>query len=191
MNTNTYSRTSLTAVPPVILGVDLTIANQESVRRSLRSAFGLSARAINLRIDPSMELIYLCETTLPNTLPCLATLTGPGVTAVTLRTARLEWQPDADHAIGRGTSTLAALETGTCFLTASSRKIAVASFTSPMVHATHIDMDVLGHPNLLEYLRTEWFTLELSGTNRRRLSRPLAFKTVLEFDVQMARAAQA
>ncbi|RYU79406.1 hypothetical protein [Hymenobacter persicinus] len=188
---NTRFSGVMAAPPPVVLGVDLTIANQESLRRSLRSAFGLNSRAINLRIDPGMDLIYLCEAILPNTLPCLTSLTGPGVTAVTLRAARLTWQPEPGHAIGRGTSTLAALESGTCFLTANSRKIAVASFTNRTVHATHIEMEVQGRPNLLDYLRTDWFTLEISGTNRRRLSQPLAFSAVLEFDVQLSRTAQA
>jgi hypothetical protein len=39
---------------------------------------------------------------------------------------------------------------------------------------------------LLEYLRSDWFTLEISGTNRRRLTRPLGFSAVLEFDLQMS-----
>ena len=173
------------ALPPVILGVELTIDLNEGLRRSLRTAFGMKTRAINLRIDPSMDLIFLCEKTLPGTLPCLGALTRPGVIAVTLREAHLAWQPDPEHPIGRGTSTLAALESGSCFLTANSRKIAIASFSERNVHPTHVTMEMLGRPNLLEYLRSDWFTLEISGTNRRRLTRPLGFSALLEFDLQL------
>ncbi|SHM22948.1 hypothetical protein [Hymenobacter psychrotolerans] len=173
------------ALPPVVLGVALTIGQNESLRRSLHSAFGLKTRAINLRIDPSMELVFLCETTLPGTLPCLAALTRPGVVAVTLREAYLAWQPDPEHPIGRGSSTLAVLASGNCFLTANSRKIHIAAFSERNVHSTHVIMEMQGRPNLLEYLRSDWFTLEISGTNRRRLTKPLAFSAVLEFDLQL------
>ncbi len=172
------------ALPPVVLGVALTIGLQEGMRRSLSTAFGLRTRAINLRIDPGMDHVFLCEVTLPGTLACLAALTRPGITAVTLRQAQLEWQPDPEHPIGRDTSTLAALESGSCFLTANTRKIPIAAFSGRNVHATHINMELQGRPNLLEYLRSDWFTLEISGTNRRRLTRPLAFSTILEFDLQ-------
>ncbi|UOQ74754.1 hypothetical protein [Hymenobacter cellulosilyticus] len=186
-----FSSTSGAGLPPVVLGVELTIANHQDLRKSIRSAFGLNTRAINLRIDPSMDLIYLCEITLPNTLPCLSSLTRPGVLAVLLRSIRLEWHPETSQNIGRGTSTLAALESGSCFLTAGGRKVSIASFTSRHVHPTRIVMEPQGHPNLLEYLRSESFTLEISGTNRRRLTRPLAFSAVLEFDVQLAPGAHA
>lgn len=186
-----FTTTSRTAPPPVVLGVELTIANHQGLRKSLRSAFGLNTRAINLRIDPSMDLIYLCETTLPNTLPCLSSLTRPGVIAVILRSVRLEWHPEHNQAIGRGTPTLAALESGNCFLTANGRKVSIASFASRHVHPARIVMEAQGHPNLLEYLRADSFTLEISGTNRRRLTRPLGFSAVLEFDVQMAPGAHA
>ena len=171
------------ALPPVILGVALTIGRHEGLRRSLRTAFGVSTRAINLRIDPGMDLIFLCEATLPGTLPCLAALTAPDVAAVVLRSVQLEWQPEQDHGIGRGTPTLGALESGNCFLTANSRKIHVASFGPQQVQPTHVDMLVQGGANLLEFLRSDWFTLEISGTNRRRLSRPLAFRANLEFSI--------
>lgn len=177
--------------PPVILGVELTIAHHQGLHKSLRSAFGLNTRAINLRIDPSMDLIYLCETVLPSSLPCLSSLTRPGVVAVILRSVRLEWHPDTKQAIGRGTPTLAALESGNCFLTANGRKVSIASFGSRHVHPTRIVMEAQGHPNLLEYLRADFFTLEISGTNRRRLTRPLGFGAILEFDIQMAPGAQA
>ena len=118
------------ALPPIVLGVALTIGLHEGLRRSLHTVFGLRTRAINLRIDPSMDLIYLCETTLPNTLPCLSSLTRPGVVAVILRSVRLEWHPETNHPIGRGTPTLAALESGNCFLTANGRKVSIASFSS-------------------------------------------------------------
>ncbi|MCB2377831.1 hypothetical protein LGH70_09580 [Hymenobacter sp. BT635] len=183
--------TSRSVLPPVVLGVELTIANHQDVRKSLRSAFGLNTRAINLRIDPSMDLIYLCETTLPNTLPCLSSLTRPGVVAVILRSVRLEWHPETNQAIGRGTPTLAALESGSCFLTANGRKVSIASFSSRNVHPTRIVMEPQGEPNLLEYLRADSFTLEISGTNRRRLTRSLAFSAVLEFDVKLAPGAHA
>lgn len=174
---------SPTPQPPVVLGVALTIAHNESLRRSLNTVFGTRTRAISLQIDPGMDLIFLCETTIPCSLPCLASLTEPGLSVVTLRSVQLEWQPDPDHPIGRGTSTLAALESGSCFLSANSRKIAVATFSSRNVHPTRVNMELHGHPNLLDYLRNEFFTLEISGTNRRRLTRPLAFKAVLEFDL--------
>ncbi|WP_139923688.1 hypothetical protein [Hymenobacter sp. DG01] len=173
------------AAQPVVLGVTLTIAHHEGLRRSLRTAFGLSTRAINLRIDPGMDLIFLCETTLPGTLPCLASLTHPSVTAVTLREAYLTWDQPAGQAIGRGTPTLGALESGSCFLTANSRKIPIATFGPHNIHSSRIDMELQGQPNLLEFLRSEWFTLEISGTNRRRLTRPLAFQANLQFEIQM------
>ncbi|RSK33852.1 hypothetical protein [Hymenobacter metallilatus] len=188
MKPSTYSAPPMGAssgAPPVILGVALTIAHHEGLRRSIRSAFGVSTRAINLRIDPGMDLIFLCETTLPGSLPCLASLTHPGVTAVTLRQASLSWAPDPEHGIGRGTPTLGALESGSCFLTANSRKVPIATFGPRNVQPTHIEMEMLGQPNLLEFLRSEWFTLEISGTNRRRLNRPLAFTANLQFEVRM------
>jgi hypothetical protein len=185
------SFTTLPGAPPVILDVALTISTHEGLRRSLRSAFGLSTRAINLRIDPGMDLIFLCETTLPGSLPCLASLTHPGVTAVTLQEACLDWVPDPEQAIGRGTPTLGALESGSCFLTANSRKVPIATFSPRNVHPTHIEMELLGQPNLLEFLRSEWFTLEISGINRRRLNRPLAFTANLQFEVRMQSSAAA
>ncbi|WP_345072164.1 hypothetical protein [Hymenobacter fastidiosus] len=133
----------------------------------------------------------MSETTLSGSLPCLASLAGVGVATVTLRAAYLTWRPEPGNGIGRGTPTLAALASGTCFLTANSRKTAVASFTSRTVHTTRIDMEVQGRPNLLDCLRADHFTLEISGVNRRRLTRPLAFSAGLEFDVQMIQGATA
>ncbi|GAB3226796.1 hypothetical protein GCM10027346_09470 [Hymenobacter seoulensis] len=150
----------------------------------MQSAFGLSTKAINLRIDPGMDLIFLCEATLPSTLPCLASLMHPSITAVTLRKATLTWIPEEGQAIGRGTPTLGALESGNCFLTANSRKVSIATFGPHQVHPTHIDMELQGQPNLIEFLRSDWFTLEISGTNRRRLTRPLAFQVSLQFEIQ-------
>lgn len=177
---------SVDPVPPVVLGVDLTIAQNVGMRRSLQGVLGTRTRAINLQIDPGMDLIFLCETTLPSSLPCLSDLTRPGLTAVALRSARLEWQPEPGHPIGRGTSTLAALENGSCFLSAHRRKISIATFSNRNVHPTRVNMELNGRPNLLEYLRAESFTLEISGTNRRRLTRPLAFSALLEFDLQFS-----
>ena len=174
--------------PPVVLGVDLTISHQESIRRSLRSAFGVSTRAINLRIDPGMDRVFLCETTLPGTLPCLAALTHPSVSAVVLRQATLSWVPEPEQTIGRGTPTLGALERGNCFLTANSRKVPIATFTPAEVRSSKVEMTLLGEPNLLEFLRSDWFTLEISGTNRRRLNRSLVFQARLQFEVRMAAA---
>ncbi|MBT9393878.1 hypothetical protein KLP40_11955 [Hymenobacter sp. NST-14] len=182
------SLTPLSNAPPLELGVALTIAHHEGVRRSLHTAFGLSKRAINLRIDPGMDLIFLCEATLPGSLPCLATLTHPAVQAVLLRQATLSWVPEADQAIGRGTPTLGALERGNCFLTANSRKVPIATFGPAHIKPAQINMELLGQPNLLEYLRAESFMLEISGTNRRRLSRSLDFRVNLQFEVQMAGA---
>ncbi|TGD82659.1 hypothetical protein [Hymenobacter wooponensis] len=179
------------AGPPVVLGVDLTIANHEGLRRSLQSAFGVSTRAINLRIDPGMDLIFLCETTIPSSLPCLAAITRSNVTAVKLRDARLTWSPEPDHPIGRGTPTLGALESGSCFLMANNRKVLIASFSPRAVHPTHVEMEKQGQLNLLDFLRADTFTLEVSGTNRRRLARPLNFSVVLSFEVQVAPGASA
>ncbi|SNC66874.1 hypothetical protein SAMN06265337_1758 [Hymenobacter gelipurpurascens] len=178
-------------LPPVVLGVDLTIAHNEGLRRSLRSAFGVSTRAINLRIDPGMDLIFLCEATLSSSLPCLAAITASNVMAVRLREAQLTWNPDPDHAIGRGTPTLGALESGSCFLMANSRKVPIASFSPRNVHPTHVDMELQGQLNLLEFLRADNFTVEVSGTNRRRLTRPLTFSVVLSFEIQQTPKAHA
>lgn len=175
----------------MILGVDLTIANHEGLRRSLQSAFGVSTRAINLRIDPGLDLIFLCEATISSSLPCLAAITSANVTAVRLRDARLTWAPEPGQAIGRGTPTLGALESGSCFLMANNRKVLIASFSPRMVFPTHVDMEKQGQLNLLEFLRADTFTLEVSGTNRRRLARPLHFSVVLSFEVQLAAAAAA
>jgi hypothetical protein len=180
----TYAISS-NAPPPVVLGVDLTIANHEGLRRSLRSAFGVSTRAINLRIDPGMDLIFLCEATISSSLPCLTAVTAPNVVAVQLREAQLKWNPDPDHAIGRGTPTLGALESGSCFLMANSRKVPIASFSPRNVHPTHVDMELQSQLNLLEFLRADTFTIEVSGTNRRRLTRPLSFSVVLSFEIQL------
>ncbi|WP_303310887.1 hypothetical protein [Hymenobacter sp. BT730] len=170
-------------IPPVVLGVDLRIEHQEDLRRSIRSAFGINTRAIRLRIDPSLDLIYLSEVQLPGSLACLESLTRPEVVAVMLRKASMEWHPEEGQTTSRGTPTLAALETGNCFLTANNHKIHIASFTNHSANPNRITMELLGRPNLLEYLRAEWFTLEISGTNRRRLVRPLGFSVRLEFDV--------
>ncbi|UYZ64832.1 hypothetical protein [Hymenobacter weizhouensis] len=172
------------ARPPVVLGVALTISQHEGLGRAAQTAFGVSTRAINLRIDPGMDLIFLCEATLPGTLPCLAALTAPDVAAVLLRSAQLEWLPEPGRSVGRGTPTLGALESGNCFLTANSRKIHVASFGPRQVQPAQVPMQIQGSTNLLEFLRAEWFTLEISGTNRRRLSRPLTFRASLEFAIQ-------
>ncbi|TGE08218.1 hypothetical protein [Hymenobacter fodinae] len=179
------------AGPPVVLGVDLTIAKHEGLRRSLQSAFGVSTRAINLRIDPGMDLIFLCETTLPSSLPCLSAIRHANVTAVRLRDARLVWTPDSEHPIGRGTPTLGALESGSCFLMANNRKVLIASFSPRLVHPTHVEMEKQEQLNLLEFLRADTFTLEVSGTNRRRLTRPLNFSVLLSFEVQVAPGASA
>jgi hypothetical protein len=54
------------------------------------------------------------------------------------------------------------------------------------VYPTHVEMEKQGHLNLLEFLRADSFTLEVSGTNRRRLTRPLHFSVLLSFEVQLA-----
>ena len=168
------------------LGVALTIDQHEGMRHSLRAALGVRSRALNLRINPSMDLIFLCESTMPGNLPCLAALTQPAVTAVVLRRATLSWAPDPGVSIGQGSASLKALARGNCFLTANNQKIPIASFGLANVKSAQIEMDLLGQPNLLEFLRAEFFTLEISGTNRRRLNRPLAVQINLQFDVRMA-----
>ena len=102
-----------------------------------------------------------------------------------LRQATLSWVADGEQGIGRGTPTLGALERGNCFLTANSRKVPIATFGPANVQPARVDMELLGQPNLLEFLRSEWFTLEISGTNRRRLNRSLEFRVDLQFEVQM------
>jgi hypothetical protein len=74
---------------------------------------------------------------------------------------------------------------------ANNRKVLIASFSPRMVFPTHVDMEKQGQLNLLEFLRADTFTLEVSGTNRRRLARPLHFSVVLSFEVQLAAAAAA
>jgi len=170
--------------PPIILATVLTIDHNQGLRRSLKTNFGLSTRTINERLDPDMDLIYLSETTLLGSLPCLAVLDKGDVTVVTLRMGYLECQlPQSQD--GRRTSSLANLASGSCFLSANNRKVAIASFTNHELEPTRINMEVSHRPNLLDYLRTDSFTLEISGINRRRLTRPLAIQAVLEFAVEM------
>ncbi|GAB2953985.1 hypothetical protein GCM10027048_19090 [Hymenobacter coalescens] len=171
------------ASTPVVLGVALTIARHASIRSA---TFGVRTRSVGLRIDPSLDLLYLIEATLSSNLECLVSLTKPGVESLTLRAARLELIPDP---VAGGTAhgpTLMALATGNCFVTAQSSKVLIASFDEPHVTPAVIHMDVRSHVNLLDYLRAEWFTLELSGTHRRRMSRSLALRLQLEFETHQS-----
>ncbi|GGF18745.1 hypothetical protein [Hymenobacter cavernae] len=172
--------------PPIILGVMLTIDHNRGLRRSLRTNFGLSNRAINTRMDPALDMIYLSETTLSGSLPCLATLDQPDITAVTLRAGYLECQGGDSQDSRRHMPDLASLATGNCFLTANNHKVAIATFVNAEPRATRIAMEVTSRLNLLDYLRAEDFTLEISGTNRRRLTRPLAIHAVLEFTADIS-----
>ena len=172
--------------PPIILGVTLTIDHNRGLRRSLRTNFGLSNRAINARMDPDLDLIYLSETILSGSLPCLATLDQPDVTTVTLRAGYLECQGTDGQGSRRNMPDLANLETGNCFLTANNHKVAIAAFVNNELQATRVVLEVTSCLNLLDYLRSEDFTLEISGTNRRRLTRPLAIQAVLEFTVDVS-----
>ncbi|RAK66093.1 hypothetical protein [Hymenobacter edaphi] len=175
---------STAAPPPVVLGVALTIARRERPRPL---ASTIRTRSVKLRIDPSLEQIYLIEATLPGNLECLGPLTQPGVVALYLRAARLELLPPA-HPSGRAhhRSALAALSSGNCFITTQSRKALLAVFDEEDIQPDHIQMEVQGRVNLLDYLRADWFTLELSGTHRRRFNRPLPLRLQLEFETQMA-----
>ncbi|WP_324671609.1 hypothetical protein [Hymenobacter sp. GOD-10R] len=170
--------------PPITLAAVLTIDPTQGLRRSLRTNFGLSTRAINEHLDPDMDLIYLSETTLPGSLPCLTVLDQHDVTVVTLRSGYLECLLSKNKEGRRGVSSLANLATGNCFLSANNRKVSIASFTNHELEPTRIAMDVPHWPNLLDYLRTDSFTLEISGINRRRLTKPLSIQAVLEFAVE-------
>ncbi|MCC3158185.1 hypothetical protein LJ737_13130 [Hymenobacter sp. 15J16-1T3B] len=173
---------SSVAPPPVVLGVALTIARHQRPRPL---ASTIRTRSVKLRIDPSLEQIYLIEATLPGNLECLGPLTQPNVTALYLRAARLELLPvlRPDGRPQHGPS-LAALATGNCFISTQSHKTLLAGFGEDDIRPDRIDMVVQGRVNLLDYLRTDWFTLELSGTHRRRFSRPLPLRLQLEFETQ-------
>ncbi|WP_400191704.1 hypothetical protein [Hymenobacter sp. B81] len=172
------------AAAPLVLGVAFTLARYEG-RRQRRRAAASNTRSLDLRLDPSLDLLFLAEATLPNSLACLTALTRPGVQGVTLRAARLELLPEAPCTAPQPHSpTLTALESGSCFVSALHGKIEVAAFTAADVHPGYIDLRVLGRPNLLDYLRADWFTVELSGTHRRRLTRPLPLRMQLELEVQ-------
>ncbi|KAA9339101.1 hypothetical protein F0P96_00240 [Hymenobacter busanensis] len=175
---------------PLILGVALTIARHES-RRQRRPGVGSSTRTVSLRIDPSVDLVYLAEATLPCSLPCLDALTRATVIGVKLLGVRLELMEDAPCTSARQHPTLTVLESGNCFVTAFDRKIQVASFGAQHVHPRHIDMEVLHRGNLLEFLRADWFTVELSGTHRRRLTKALPLSMQLEFEVHETTTATA
>lgn len=175
---------STVAPSPVVLGVALTIARRERPRPV---ASTIRTRSVRLRIDPSLEQIYLIETTLSGDLDCLAPLTQPGVVALYLRAARLELppaaRPDAPPHHGH---TLTALSSGNCFVTTQSQKALIAVFDEEDIQPDHIEMEVQSRVNLLDYLRADWFTLELSGTHRRRFNRPLPIRLHLEFETQLA-----
>ncbi len=188
MDLITSTPIQLTSEPSVLVldGLVLTINQHESIRRSLRSAFGLRTRTLHLRVDPVMDLIFLCEAVVPGSLPCLAVLTHPAITAVVLRQATLTRIQNPNPVAGRGSASLRSLEKGNCFLTANSRKVPIASFGPTNVQPSQIEMELLGQPNLLEFLRAEFFTLEISGTNWRRLSRSLALQVSLQFEIRSA-----
>jgi len=170
--------------PPIVLAAVLTIDPNQGLHRSLRTNFGLSTQAIKAHLDPDMDLLYLAETTLPSSLPCLAVLNQPGITAVTLRAGCLECVLPRSKDGRRSTSSLANLATGNCFLSANNRKVAIASFSNQELEPGRMNLEVMHRPNLLDYLRAENFTLEISGAHRRRLTRSLSVQTVLEFIVE-------
>ncbi|AYA36977.1 hypothetical protein D3Y59_07855 [Hymenobacter oligotrophus] len=170
-----------------MLGVAFTIPRHEPARYPRPD---VGARFIKLRIDPLLDLLFVSEVTLPSNLDCLAALTSPGVTAVSLRTASLELLPEAPCTGPRRGPSLNAFASGQCFVTAHDRKAQIATFGERQVHATGIEMQVQRHVNLLEYLRSDWFTVEVSGTLRRRLTQPLPLRLQLTFDVQVTEQAK-
>lgn len=172
---------SSVAPSPVVLGVALTIARRERPRPV---ASAIRTRSVRLRIDPSLEQIFLIETTLPGSLECLRPLTQPGVTALYMRAAYLEAVPTADGK--RHGPALTALSSGNCFITTQQRKALIAVFDEDNIQPDRIELEVASRVNLLDYLRADWFTLELSGTHRRRFNRPLPLRLQLEFETQLA-----
>lgn len=172
---------SSVAPPPVVLGVALTIARRERPRPV---ASAIRTRSVRLRIDPSLEQIYLIEATLPGSLECLQPLTQPGVASLYLRSARLEPVQSVDGQ--RHGPALTALSSGNCFITTQQRKALIAVFDPEDIQPDRIELEVASRVNLLDYLRADWFTLELSGTHRRRFSRPLPLRLQLEFETQLA-----
>lgn len=150
----------------------------------LHDTLGHTTHAVELRIDPGMDLVFLTEVTLSKSLPCLRGLARPGIPGVWLRRAQLEWHALDGHSTGRGGPTLAALESGNCFLMANDQKVPIATFSNASRSATNVAMDLLPPTNLLEFLRAEHFTLEISGANRRHLTQPLPLRLKLEFDTQ-------
>ncbi|OWP63004.1 hypothetical protein CDA63_11530 [Hymenobacter amundsenii] len=170
----------------LVLDAVLTIKQHESIRRSLRTAFGVRTRSLHLRVDPAMDLLFLCEAVVPGSSSCLAAVTHPAVTSVVLRQATLTRIRNPKLAVGQGSASLRFLEKGNCFLTANSQKVPIASFGPTNVQLSQIEMELLGQPNLLEFLRAEFFTLEISGTNWRRLSCSLTLQVNLQFEVRSA-----
>ena len=170
--------------PPILLDINLVIDQQQALRQTLRRERGGSTRAIKMRIDPSMDLVFLSEVTLAKTLPCLRRLAQPGTTGVWLRGAHLECPRPTPNA-GRSVSSLAVLESGSCFLMADDQKIPIATFVNEDADPAHVVMDLLQPTNLLDFLLAETFTVEISGVNRRRLAHPLALSLALEFDTQL------
>ena len=170
--------------PPILLDIDLVIDQQQTLRQTLRGVRGGTTRAIKMRIDPSIDLVFLSEITLSKTLPCLRRLAHPGTTGVWLRSAHLECSPPSPNA-GRNASSLAVLESGSCFLMADDQKIPIATFLNEDENPAHVAMDLLQPVNLLDFLLAETFTVEISGVNRRRLTHPLALSLALEFDTQL------
>jgi hypothetical protein len=166
---------------PVVLGVALTISRFEPLRPPLARR---RTRFVRLRIDPSLELIYLIEATLPGNMECLTSLTQPNLNALTLQAARVELLPGVVNRRLHHGPTLTALSSGNCFLTSHNRKALIASFSEDEVQPEVIHMQVQNRLNLLDYLRTDWFTVELSGTHRRRLNQPLAARLQLEFETR-------
>lgn len=165
------------APPPLLLEVALTIAR---LNRAWPPTTAGRARATKLCIDPTLELLFVCETTLPGQPPGLEPLTQPDLTGLYLRRARL--LPLASGAAG--SCPLSYLVSGQCFFTTASHKELVASFTPSQVQAGGVELNVQSGLNLLEYLRAERFTVELSGTLRRRFLRPLPLRLHLELEAR-------
>ena len=170
--------------PPILLDIDLVIDQQQALGQLPRPGRGSSTRAIQMRIDPSVDLVFLSEVTLSRTLPCLRRLAQPGTAGVWLRRAHLECSRPASAA-GRNVPSLAVLESGSCFLTADDQKIPIATFVNEDANPAHVAMDLLQPTNLLDFLLAETFTVEISGVNRRRLAHPLALSLALEFNTQL------
>ncbi|GAA4381911.1 hypothetical protein [Hymenobacter koreensis] len=184
-----YQASPTVVGPPLVLGVSLTLAQYQKCLAPPPEVS--STRTVELRIDPTLDLVYLAETTLPGSLPLLRGLNQAHVAGVKLQAARLQLLEDAPCTARRHQPSLMVLEEGHCFITAADVKVPVASFGRQHLRRSFVNMEVNSNVNLLDYLLTDWFTVELSGTLRRRLVKAMSLSMSLEFEVQGSRRALA